>query len=476
MTLYVLVSLALAAALAGATFLSRVEYRAAAVRLLSLVGIIAGASLAVGGGDTTWRTLGDERDLFVLAGLAVAASWTLALALDHVEGHAVEAACLAAAGCALPFVLAGEWLVPVLMFMAAAAIAGALAGHAGRSGELVLQLAVGLGLSAAALISARSDAWARPRSLDGTEAVLLIAGVAVLVCPLDRLGGWRAAGYPAASFLPLLHAAAFGILAAADLAAQPWAASGVLAVTLASSLWHGICSPERFAPGPLATGAALAAALLAPGLAVPAGIAAVLSSSVGALGAPYGLGAALAGGAVPLTAGWLVLLAAIAEAFRFAGGSADLVDRLPWLAFVSLAPLVMTAGIVGTVRWMAAARPSGRLRALAGEGALLYAALSVGWSEQMLRLDGSPLGERSKVFWLVVLALLAGGGMTAYLSAREAATKDEPEASHVVEPARPPLAPGSIDRWAGLAGWAGVVALAGMTTFLTLEGLKVGFL
>lgn len=476
MTLYIVVSLALAAALAVATYFSRVEYRAAAVRLLSLGGIIAGISLAVGGGNAAWRTLGDERDLVVLAGVAVAAGWALVLALDHVEGHATEATCLAVAACALPLVLAGEWLVPVLMFMAAIAVGAALASHAARNGALVLQLAAGLGLLAAALVTARGDVWARPTSLDGTDAALLIAGAAVLLCPLDRVGGWRAAGYPNAAILPLLHAAAFGVLAAADLAPQPWAASGVLAVTLASSLWHGIRSPEGFAPGPLAVGAALAAALLAPELAVSAGIAAVLSSAIGALGAPYGSGAALVGGAVPLTAGWLVLLAAISKAFRLAGGSEDLVDRLPWLAFVSLAPLVMTAGIVGTVRWMAAARSSGRLRTFAAEAVLLYAVLSVGWPEQMLRLQGSPLGDPSKVFWLVVLALLAGGGVTAYLSAREAATKDEPEASVAMEPTRTPPQPGSIDRWAGLAGWAGVAAVVGITTFLTLQGLKVGFL
>ena len=476
MVLYVVISSVLAGALAAASFFPRVEYRAAAVRLLSVAGVVVGAGLAIFGGDGAWRTLADDRSLFVLAGVAVAAGWALALALDRVEGHAVEAACLAAAACALPFAISGEWLVPVLMFLAAVAVGAAIAAHAGRNGAFLLQIGVGLGLVAAASIMARGEAWARPASLDGTEAALLIAGVVVLVLPLDRIGGWRVAGYPAAAFLPLLHALAFGVLALADLAPQPWAASGVLAVTLASSLWHGIRSPEDSAPGPLVAGAALAAALLVPELAVPAGIAAVLSSSVGALGAPYGLGAALVGGAVPLTAGWLVLLSAISKAFRLAGGSGELVDRLPWLLFVSLAPLAMTAGIVGSVRWIRVARGSGRLRAFASEGVLTYAALAVAWPQQMLRLEGSPLGDRSKVFWLIVLALVAGGGLAAYLSAREAATKDVPEASPLEMAPRTTLAPGSIDRWAGLVGWAAVAGLVGMTTFLTLEGLKVGFL
>ena len=476
MPLYIGASLALAAVLAAASYFALVEYRAAAVRLLSLGGILFGAGLAVGGGSTSWRTLGDERDLILLAGVAVAAAWLLVLALDRVEGHATEAACLGVAACALPLAVASEWVVPTLMFMGVVAVSAAISAHVSRSGMFLFQIALGFGLFAAATISGRSEGWARPTSLEGTEAAMLIAAAIVLVLPVDRIGGWGSARYPVAGFLPLLNAAAFGSLAAADIAPQPWAASGVLAVTLGSSLWHGVRAPEWFAPGPLATGAALAAALLSPELAVPAGIAAVFSSSVGALGAPYGVGSALLGGVAPLTAGWLVLLTAISKSFRFAGGSADLVDRLPWLAFVSLAPLVMTAGILGTVRWMRASRFAGRLRAVAAEGLLLYALLSVLFPEQLLRLEGSPLGERSRVVWLLVVALLAGGGAAAYLQTRESATKEDTEASLSVEPALPVVELGSLERWAGLIGWAGVAGLVGITTFLTLEGLKVGFL
>ena len=472
MRLYLASSFFLAAILVAAAYVDRVEYRAAAVRLLAPVGALFGAGLAIGGGSVAWRTLGAERDLLVLTGVAIAAGWVLVFVLDRVEGHAAAAGCFGIAACALPLVTAGEWLAPVLMFLGVVAVAVAIAAHLGRSGALLLQIGAGLGLAAAGVILARADGWARPASLDGVEGGLLMAGAALLVWPLDRSGGWRAGGHPAAAALPLLHGLAFSLLAAADLAPQPWAASGVLGATLASALWHGIKAPGSFVPGPLATGAVFAAALLSPGLAVPAGIAAVLSSSIGALGAPYGISAGLIGGVVPLSAGWLVLLTAISRAFEPAGGSADLTVRLPWLTFVSLAPLVMTAGIVGSVRWVREAAPAGRLRAFAADGALLFSVLAVLAARPLLRLDASPLGVRTNVVWLIVLALLGGAAAAAVLQARR------PETDEVLQPLTSMEIPeqGRLDRIAAWIGWTGVAALAGIATFLTFEGLKVGFL
>lgn len=480
MPLYLAASFLLAAVLAASAFVGRVEYRAAAVRLLAPIGVLVGAALAFGGGGAGWRTLGAERDLMVLAGVGVGAGWLLVMALDRVEGHAATAACFGVAACALPLVVAGEWLGPTLMFVAVIALAGGLAAHIGRSGALLLQVGAGLGAVAAGLILARAGEWARPSSLDGLEAALLIAGVVILLWPFDRSGGWRVAGRPTAAFLSLLHVLAFALLASADLAPQPWVASGVLAVTLASALWHGIRSPESFVPGPLAVGAALAAGLLSPGLAVPAGIAAVSASIVGALGAPYGSSAGLVGGVVPLGAGWLVLLTAVTRAFEPAGGSAELTVRLPWLVFVSLAPLIMAAGVIGTVGWLRRARSSGRLRAVAAEGALLFSLAAVIFSKTLLRLEASPLGDRSKVVWLLILTLLAGGALGGLVHSRRLEAEPLRRPAGPTEPpaedATPPLERGSLDRWAGWLGWAGVAALSGITALLTFEGLKVGFL
>lgn len=476
MPVYLGAALLSATLLAGASYLHLVEYRAAAVRLIGFAGVVLGIGLAIGGAGSSWRTLGGERDLMVLAGIGIAAGWALILSLDRVEGHAAVAACLAVGACALPFVVVSAWLVPTLMFLALLTVAAALSAHLERNPSLLAQGALGLGLVGAGLTLARGESWVRPSSFGVTETALLIAGATILVWPLDRLGAWGAAGRPAGAFFPLLHAAAFAALAAADPDPQPWAASGILALVLGSALWHGVRSPERFRPGPLAAGAALAAAVLNPELAVPAGIATVLASSSAALGAPYAFGSGLLGGAVPLTAGWLVLLTAVSRAFRLAGGSADLTERLPWLIFVSLAPVVMTAGVIGAVRWVREARFSGRLRALAGEGPLLLSLLAAALPAPFLRLDPTPLGERGSVLWLVIVALLAAFGAGSYMHSRSSATGAVPEES--MPPARREAerGPDWYERSLEWAGWAAVAAVTGMTAFLTFQGLKVGFL
>lgn len=476
MPVYLGAALLFAALLAGASYLHLVEYRAAAVRLIGFAGVILGIGLAIGGANSPWRTLTGDRDLMVLAGVGIAAGWALILSLDQVEGHAAAAACLAVGACALPFIATSAWLAPTLMFLALFAVAAALSAHLEKHPVLLAQGALGLGFVGAGLALARGESWVRPSSFGAPETALLIVGAVILVWPLDRFGGWDAAGRPAAAFLPLLHAAAFAALAAADLGPQPWAASGILAAALGSALWHGVRSPERFRPGPLAGGAALAAAVVIPELAVPAGIATVLASTSAALGAPYGFGAGFLGGAVPLTASWLVLLTAVSRAFRLAGGSAELTDRLPWLVFVSLAPLVMTAGVIGAVRWVRQARLSGRLRAFAGEGALLVSLLAAALPAPLLRLVSTPLGERGRVLWLVIVAALAAAGAGSYMQSRSPATETVSEES--VSPARrePERGPTWFRRGAEWAGWAAVAAVAGMTVFLTFKGLKVGFL
>jgi hypothetical protein len=471
MTAYLIASLVLAAIFLAGSLVSSVEHRAAVVRLTAPAGVLVGLALALWGGDA-WRTLGSSRDLMVLAGLAVVLGWWLVLALDRIEGHASQAALFGVAAAALPLFAATQWLVPALMFLAAIALATVLSAYLDKAGAAAACWAVGLCLIAGALYLAAGDGWARPGSLEGTEAALLMAGVGVLLWPLDLPGSWRAAGRASAAAIPLLHAAAFAALAAAGLASQPWAASGVLAVAVMTTLWQEIRSGGEPSPGALSTGACLAAALAVPSLAVPAGIAAVFGATVGSLGAPHVLGTALLGGVVPLSSGWLVLLAAITRSFGSAGGSADLADRLPWLVLAGLAPVVLVAGSLGIAVWTKGVRRAGRLRTVAGEGPLVLSLLGTAFPGAILRLGDSPLGTGRGVTWLLLVALAAGGTTAWILHTRAPATQPAPGASPSVGP---PQA-GRPERFAALAGLVLTAALGLFAAFVTVMGLKVGFL
>ncbi|MGH2753006.1 MAG: hypothetical protein ACRDLB_01105 [Actinomycetota bacterium] len=456
------------------------------LRVVGALGVILAAALAVAADrDETWRTTALDPPAAVLAGVTIACAWLLVTALDRGQGR-WDVAALIGIGCTgVALTATNEWLVPgaLFSFAAALAVAGTASSFEHR-GEVWLQIfATGAMITGALVVDWQdTGSWGAPGEIDGWGFWLLAGGVVLRAGALPVFGVWRLCGDSAAAAAPLLVGTGFIILSGPGSRTQPWVAVGLLAFSAAAIGWALITKREGEVAGSWPVVVALAVAFAAPEAVYGAGIAAVLATSAAATGLAHRYAGdparSLAVGFSPLTLGFAVLAAGAIVAFERATGATTDEESIPWTTASALFPVALAAGLTLASRL---ARGAGAVRSRAGVTALTTSALVVAslgfglFPDDVGQLATDPLGPQRSVLVLHLVALAAAVAAGGWAFRRGYATQDLSRASY--EPVGGSLAPRSLPGW--LSGTLAAVlafGIAGAVGWLTIEGLRVGFL
>ena len=456
------------------------------VRVVAALGVVLGATLAVASGSgELWRTIRLDTEHAVLAGVTIACAWLLVAALDHNQGR-WDVAALIGVGCTgIALMGTNRWLVPGLLFslIASLAIAAAISSFHHRA-EVWLQIfATGAAILGAIVVDWNdAQTWPAPDGIQGWGFWLLVAGVAVRAGAIPAFGMWRLCGCSAAAGAPLLAGSAFIVLSGPGGRIEPWLTVGLLAASIIVVVVALLTYREGDVAGSWPVLVALAVSFASPEAAFGAGIAAVLAVSA----AGTGLHERYAGdparslvvGFAPLTIGFAVLAAGATTAFEEATGATTDADAIPWTAAAALFPVALSAGLILASRL---ARGAGAVRSRTGiialtTSALFLAAAGFGlFPDRLGQLSSDPLGpDRSVlILYLVALVVAVVAGMFTFRSGY--ATRHLPRASY--EPVKEHAQLRSLPPW--LATSLALVlafAVAGAVGWLTIEGLRVGFL
>lgn len=440
--------------------------RRRALEVVSVAGVALGLALVAAGeaGAGAWRTAGFEPRYAAPAGLAAAAAWLVTGALAGRRARPADATLTGVAASGLVLASTGRYVVPALIFWvcSSAALAAPVQGRARWTWGVLAASDVAVSVAALVYVGAEGS-WALPRSAGGAALAALVAA-AVLRCGVHL-------GSPGAATAPLFTGGAM-VLAARAGAARPWVALGLIAAALA---WASLAlARNRVGPAVVATWAtavALAASFAAPGLAPLAGAAAVLVTAVAALW-PYtagrgGVARGLAASLVPLTAGFGVVAGGAGEAFgRATAGRAS----ATWALAAALLVVTLAAGVVLGGRAARADALEFVPEAVLATWLLLAALVVVAVLPQAVG-DRAPLGDSGGVLALQLTALAAGAA--AGVVARRSGEGFEPAYGALV--AADHVAP-ELPRAAVWAATACGVATASATVWLTVAGLRVGFL
>jgi hypothetical protein len=448
------------------------ELRRRAIELASVVGVALGVALVVAGeaGGSGWRTVAFEAGAAAPAGFAVTAAWIVTGALAHRSPRVAEAALTGVAASGLVLAATGRYAVPVLIFWlcSSAALAAGARPH-GRRAWVVLAVSDAAVCAAATLHVWGEDTWAF--DVGGGAAVAALVVAAVVRGGAHVVAPWPGLTTGARAAAPLMAGGAVALAARAG-TSEPW----VAAVLLVAALGAAAIALVRDSIGPAAvatwvTTLALAACFVSPRHAPLAGAAAVLAVAGAALW-PYtagrgGIARSLLVSGVPLTAGFGVVAGAGADAFGRAtagGGSAA------WTIVAALVPVALGAGVALGIR---AARASGGElvpEAVLATWLLVAAAIGTGVFPQAVG-DAGVLGDSGGATALQLLALSAGAA--AGIAARRPGAALEPGVTEVALAQTPPA---ELPREAAWAALALGTATAAAATWLTIAGLRVGFL
>jgi hypothetical protein len=444
--------------------------RQRAMEVAAGAGTILGAGLVVAGAveASGWRTVAFEPESAAPAGFAVACAWVLVAALGAEHGRVAEGALTGAAASGLVLAATGEFVVPALVFWLCSSLAlAALAAVGGRGPRRVWPV---LALSDAAVCAAaiayvwREDAWTIPGAATGVVLWVLAGAAAIrasahVVAPGSRL-----------ATAPLLAGGAV-VLALRAGRAEPWLVLAILVAVgaaLVVSLARAAVAPGLLATWPL--GLALAACFVAPRHAPLAGAAGVLGVAAAALwpftGTRAGFERALLVSVVPVTAGYAMVAAAATVAFERATEGAG--SAIPWTIVAALFPAALAGGVV--VGGRAARAHASRFvpEAVLATWLLLAVAFFVGLAPGALHGAGDPGGVLS----LHLVALACGAGAALGVNRGRV-----PLGIPSVETTTLGLdAPAAFPRAAEIAAGAAAIATAGAAAWLTVSGLRVGFL
>jgi hypothetical protein len=366
----------------------------------------------------------------------------------------------------------GAFVVPALVFWLCSSVALAglatLRGAGLRRTWPVLATSDALVCAAAIVYVAREDAWAIPGPAAGAVFWALAGAAAIRAAVLLAApAAVAAARLPAA---PLLAGGAV-VLAVRAGRPEPWLALAFLAgaaTVVAVSLARGAVSPDYLGTWLLAL--SLAVCFVAPDAAPAAGAAAILGVTAAALWAFTGehgsFERALLAAGVPLTAGYPMIAAGATVAFERATGGGG--SAAAWTIVAALLPGALAGGVVLGGR---AARVRGGgfvAEAVLATWVLLAAALFVGLA------PGAVGGPRSSggILSLHLVALACGAG-TALAVNRGKLALGTPRVEKTTLRVDVPSA---IPRAAELASGALGLATAGAAAWLTVWGLRVGFL
>lgn len=449
------------------------EVRDRIVRWGAWLGIGLGAGLFVMRDRLAgWRALDIGPEEAAIAGLAVACTWGLVIALDLGEDRWWVGALAGVSGTALVGVAGAQWTIPVLLFLGCGSAAVCLA--AARANRAAwLSLAASDGAIAAALIAdvVSSEAWPAPGNLGSILLIPLLIACALRLGLIVRIGAPGLIGTPASALAPIVVAG--GLIPVARWVERPLpaVAGAVLLIAVAIAAWSVL--RRRFVPSIAGTWpAALGGGLLLTSerATTPAAVAVLLGITVVCLW-PDALErgrlsrAVVLSGVVPTITFGAIAIAA-RESFTRATEDGETLEVAAWLFVSGLLPVAFASGVaVAVFAARTEAKGGYHPEAVFMTWVTLAASVLIGFalgpSQVYGALGGGPAAG------MFGAALLLGA-----VAAARAPGGAEVEPSARVTP----------DAGLRVGAWAGVVSLALLTVgaagiaWITVVGLQQGFL
>lgn len=449
------------------------------VRGTAWIGVALGAtSFLMRDGLEAWRGVELGSGPAAIAGVALACSWGLVIALDLGEDRWWVGALTGVAGTGLAGFAGGQWTIPALLFFGCGSVALTLA--ASRASRAAwLSLTVADTAIAAALVAdlLSRDEWTAPEHVEMPLLICLLIGCGLRIGLVVRLGPLGLIGRPAAALAPV--AVAGGLIPVARWVEipLPLVASGVLLIGIAVVAWSVVrrsFDPSMVGLWPIALGSGIV--LISDHATVPAAVAALLGITVVSLW-PDALergrlsrGLVLSG-LVPTVMFGAIAIAARAS-FERATAEGDTLEIASWLTVSGLLPIAFASGVatgvcVARSDTRGGYHPEAVFMTWVVLAASVVAGFALGPSEVYGALGGGPAAG------LFSGALILGAATAArVLNGSDSPGSPSADPSAAVTLGRPP----HLGRWAAAVSVALSVAVTVTTGWITVVGLQQGFL
>ena len=444
-------------------------------RAAATVGVLLALTLVVMRSTLEpWRTVAFEPGPAAIGGVAVACAWGLAMALDLGRDRWWVGAVVGVASSALLLVGGAQWVVPVLLFAAGLFAASALALHrSSRTAWLVITLSDVALVVALVGHALDTDTWAVPESLGGALVVPLGIGLLLRAGAIPWAGTGIALRTPAAALAPLVTGSAFLLLVRFVERPQPVAAAIGLACACAVALVavaRRSLDPSTLPAWPVLLGMGIALASARAG--VPAAVAAILGVAGVVLWPDALERGRLSRGFMLSSIAPNVVFGAISTAaagsFIRATSSADAIDAAAWTMISALLPIALAAGAALGVM-VARSDPRGGYHPEAVFMTWVLLAGSVAGGVILGAGGGYEALGGSSAALLFAFALVCGGVVATRAHERKT-TAPEPLAAVAVG------LPIELPSWAAGAAVGLLVVTATTIGWLTIAGLRIGFL
>ena len=436
--------------------------------LLALALVVVRASIE------PWRAVAFEPGPAAIGGVAVACAWGLTMALDLGRDRWWVAAVVGVGSSALLLVGGAQWIVPMLLFATGLFAASALAFcRSSRTAWLAIALSDIALVVALVGRAVDTDTWSVPEDLSGALVIPLGIGLILRAGAVPRTGMGVALKTPATALAPLVTGSAFVLLVRLVERPQPQAAAaglvGACAVALVAVVRRSL-NPATLAAWPVLLGAGIALASVRAG--VPAAVAAVIGVTAVVLWPDALERGRLSRGFVLSSVAPNVVFGAIATAaagsFIRATSSTGATDAVAWTMISALLPIALASGVaLGVMAARSDPRGGYHPEAVFMTWVLLAGSVAggviLGAGGVYEVLGGTPAAL------LFTFALACGA-----LVAMRARTRETAPLA--------PLATVAVGRrielptWAAGAAFGLLIVTAATIGWLTIAGLRIGFL
>jgi hypothetical protein len=421
-----------------------------------------------------WRAIAFEPESAAIGGVAVACAWGLSMALDLGRDRWWVGAAVGVGSTASLGVAGAVWIVPALLFAGGLFAASALTlARSNRAAWLAIAISDGALVAALAGYAMDAGAWELPAEMRGAVAVPLAISLLLRGGAIPRTGLAITAGTPAAAIAPLVIGSAFVILVRLVERPEPVAAAaGLLCACVVALLAvaRRPLAPALVGAWPVLLGAGLV--LASDRAAVLASVAAIVGVTTVLLWPDALERGRLSRGFVLSSIAPNVMFGAIAtaaaDAFVNATSAADPTDAAAWVMTSALLPVAVAAGVaLGVVVARAEPRGGYHPEAVFMTWMLLAGSVAAGF------VVGAG-GVYESVGGMPAVVLFGGALVCGAIAARRVRERHLPP----VEALAPAVltAPRELGVWAAGAAFAGLIATAAAIGWLTIDGLRVGFL
>lgn len=451
------------------------ETRARVTRVAATAGVLVALGLVVLRGSLEpWRAIAFEPGAAAIAGVAAACAWGLAMALDLGRDRWWIAAIVGVASTASLGVAGAVWAVPALLFATGWIAASALAlGRSNRAALLVIVVSDAALVVALAGHALDAESWRLPTALNGAVAIPLAISMLLRAGAIPRIGIAATMRTPAAALAPILTGSAFVLLVRFVERPEPAVAAaallGACLVALVAVARRSL-DPATLGSWPVLLGGGIALASTRAG--VPAAVAAVIGSTAVWLWPDALERGRLSRGFVLSSIAPNVVYGALATAasgaFVAATAVADPTTTAAWTALSALLPIAVASGIaLGVVVARADVGGGYHPEAVFMTWMLLAGSVVAG----LVLGAGGVYGALGGIPALILVAFgLACGGFAAMRARHRELAPIEPLAEVIMRPPR------DLGRWATGAALGLLIVTGAATTWVTVDGLRIGFL